>query len=116
MARMEWMAEGEAGPRVGGVCGGFCRGSRREAAPTGSERAGRGSAERHGGGVFETITKLAAQRYRPCGMTAWQFARGKLRGELQCRFEFTPAFEAIAFANAPRKLKVRGEPARIDDA
>jgi SAM-dependent methyltransferase len=31
--------------------------------------------------VFETIAKLAAQRYRPCGITAWQFARGKLRGD-----------------------------------
>jgi len=31
--------------------------------------------------VFETFAKLAAQRYRPCGITAWQFARGKLLGD-----------------------------------
>jgi SAM-dependent methyltransferase len=31
--------------------------------------------------VFETIAKQAAQRYRSCGMTAWQFARGKLLGD-----------------------------------
>jgi len=31
--------------------------------------------------VFETIAKQAAQRYRSCGITAWQFARGKLLGD-----------------------------------
>jgi SAM-dependent methyltransferase len=46
-----------------------------------SERAGRGRAGRHVGWVFETVAKLAAQRYRPCGITAWQFARGKLLGD-----------------------------------
>jgi SAM-dependent methyltransferase len=31
--------------------------------------------------VFEVIAKQAAQRYRSCGITAWQFARGKLLGD-----------------------------------
>lgn len=31
--------------------------------------------------MFEHIAKAAAERYRSCGMTAWQFARGKLRGD-----------------------------------
>ena len=31
--------------------------------------------------MFDEIAKAAAGRYRSCGMTAWQFARGKLRGD-----------------------------------
>ncbi len=32
-------------------------------------------------GMFERIAQAAARRYRPHGITAWQFARGKLRGD-----------------------------------
>lgn len=32
-----------------------------------------------GRAVFERIVTPAARRYRPCGITPWQFARGKLR-------------------------------------
>ena len=32
-------------------------------------------------GMFEVIAKQAAQRYRSCGITAWQFAQGKLLGD-----------------------------------
>lgn len=31
--------------------------------------------------MFNEIVNSAAQRYRGCGMTAWQFARGKLGGD-----------------------------------
>jgi SAM-dependent methyltransferase len=31
--------------------------------------------------VFDLIAKKAATRYRSCGITAWQFARGKLPGD-----------------------------------
>jgi SAM-dependent methyltransferase len=31
--------------------------------------------------MFDRLAKQAAQRYRSCGITAWQFARGKLSGD-----------------------------------
>ncbi len=31
--------------------------------------------------MFTTLADQASLRYRPCGITAWQFARGKLRGD-----------------------------------
>jgi SAM-dependent methyltransferase len=39
--------------------------------------------------MFDHLAKKAAQRYRSCGITAWQFARGKLRGDpvYRCVFE-----------------------------
>lgn len=36
---------------------------------------------RHGGAMFDAWVKSAVLRYRSCGVTARQFARGKLRGD-----------------------------------